>query len=67
MFVVKCFENYVLVHIFLRNRVFPYDKKYQLANFGLVFQVSIEWAFLVDIPIDQFYFFKLQDMDSSCI
>ena len=31
------------------------------------FQLSSEGAFLVDIPIDQFCFFKLQDMDSSSI
>ena len=28
-------------------------------------QLSTEWAFLVDFPIDQFYFFKLRDIDSS--
>ena len=31
----------------------------------LAFQLSIEWAFLVDIPIDQFYFLKRRDIDSS--
>ena len=31
------------------------------------FQPSSEEAFLVDIPVDQFCFFKLQDMDSSSI
>ena len=29
------------------------------------FQLSSEGAFLVDIPVDQFYSLKLQDMDSS--
>ena len=29
------------------------------------FQPSSEGAFLVDIPVDLFLFFKLQDMDSS--
>ena len=31
------------------------------------FQLSSEGAFLVDIPVDQFYFFKLRDVDSSSI
>ena len=29
------------------------------------FQLSIECEFLVDFPIDQFYFFKLRDIHSS--
>ena len=29
----------------------------------LAFQLPIEWAILVDIPVDQFYYFMLQDMD----
>ena len=33
----------------------------------LAFKLFSEWAFLVDIAIDQFFFFKRQNMDSSSI
>ena len=68
-----------IVCIFLRNRIFVQQIFLRNGRFHLgqkistgqlscrAFQPSSEGAFLVDIPVDLFRFFKHQDMDSSSI
>ena len=72
---LKNLKNYVLVIMLVKLTVrisekpcFRFRQKVSRGQLScLVFQLSIEWAFLVDNPIDQLYFFELRDIGSSSI
>ena len=59
------FKDVDIVRIFLRNRVLRLRQNIHWPTFMSSFSTVFERAFLVDIPIDLFCFFKLQDMESS--
>ena len=62
------FKYVDIMLIFLRNHVFRFRQKYPLANF----QILLFLAYLSErswwiFPVDLFFSFKLQNMDSSSI